>query len=64
MTKIPKPKFNLKAPKIKRETLIFLVYRYRGEKVFYSTQLYIHPKDWDFKQQRPVEQEDREELTM
>lgn len=63
MTKIPKPRFNLKNPKSKSETLIFLVYRYRGKKLLYSTGLTVNPFDWDFKVQRPIEQEGRLDLS-
>ncbi len=62
MAKIPKPRLNLKFPKAKKETLIFLVFRYRGKRLLYSTSLNIHPKDWDFKAQRPIEREGRLEL--
>jgi integrase len=62
MAIIPKPKFNLKAPKSKGETLIFLVFRYRGKRVLYSTGLSISPTDWDFQLQRPIEQERRPDL--
>ena len=62
MAKLPKAKFNLKAPNAKQETLIFLVFRYRGKRVLYSTGFSIHPKDWDFKSQRPIEQEGRPDL--
>ncbi|MEN0005745.1 MAG: tyrosine-type recombinase/integrase [Bacteroidota bacterium] len=62
MQKLPKPRFNLKAPKAKSETLIFLVFRYRGKKLLYSTGLNIHPKDWDDKLQRPIRKERRKDL--
>lgn len=62
MAKIPKPRFNLKTPKSKNETLIFLVYRYRGKKLLYSTGLTVSPTDWDFKVQRPIEKEKRLDL--
>lgn len=64
MSRIPKPKFNLKSPKANGDTLIFLVFRYRGKRLLYSTQLFIHPNDWDSKLQRPIELEDRPELWM
>ena len=62
MQKLPKPRFNLKTPGAQKETLIFMVYRYRGRKLLYSTGLTIHPKDWDFKIQRPVELNRRPDL--
>lgn len=62
MAKLPKPRFNLKAPKSNTETLIFLVFRYRGKKLLYSTGFSIKPGEWDFKSQRPVEQERRPDL--
>lgn len=62
MAKIPQPKFNLKAPNSNRETLIFLIYRYRGKRVLYSTGLSIHPTDWDFESQKPIEKERRLDL--
>ena len=62
MAKIPRPRFNLKKPQAKAETLIYLVYRYRGQKLRYSTQLTILPHEWDFKSQRPLEQERRPDL--
>ncbi|MEL6720266.1 MAG: tyrosine-type recombinase/integrase [Bacteroidota bacterium] len=62
MQKLPKPRFNLKAPNAKNETLIFLVFRYRGKKLLYSTGLNIHPKDWDDKSQRPIRKERRKDL--
>ena len=62
MAKIPKPRFNLKRPRSKTESLIFLIYRYRGQKLRYSTRITISVKDWDFKAQRPIEQERRPDL--
>jgi integrase len=62
MSRIPKPRFNLKAPKAKSETLIFLVFRYRGYRLLYSTSLAIHPKDWNAKTQRPYQLERRPDL--
>ncbi|MCG8328653.1 MAG: Arm DNA-binding domain-containing protein [Chitinophagales bacterium] len=62
MAKIPKPRFNLKAPKSKKETLIFLVFRYRRKRLLYSTGLTINPTEWDFKTQRPIEKEMRPAL--
>jgi site-specific recombinase XerD len=62
MAKLPKPRFNLKAPKSKTETLIFLVFRYRGKRLLYSTSFTILPRDWDFKTQRPIDQERRPDL--
>lgn len=62
MAKLPKPRFNLKAPKAKAETLIFLVFRFRGKKVLYSTGLSLHPTDWNFQLHRPIEKERRPDL--
>lgn len=62
MRKLPKPRFNLKAPNAKKETLIFMIYRYWGKKLLYSTGLNIHPDDWDFNLQRPIERERRSDL--
>ncbi|MEL6929340.1 MAG: tyrosine-type recombinase/integrase [Cyanobacteria bacterium J06600_6] len=62
MAKIPKPRFNLKKPQSKSETLIYLIFRYRGQKLRYSTQLTIRPDEWDFKAQRPIECERRPDL--
>lgn len=62
MAKLPKPRFNLKAPKAKTETLIFLIFRYRGKKLMYSTGFNVLPEEWDFKTQRPIETERRPDL--
>lgn len=62
MAKLPKPKFNLRLPKAKNETLISLIFRYRGQRLVYSTGFSIHPKDWDFKIQRPIQKERRTDL--
>jgi len=62
MAKIPKPRFNLKRPRSKTESLIFLIYRYRGQKLRYSTRTTINVKEWDFKAQRPIEKERRPDL--
>ena len=62
MAKLPKPKFNLRLRNAKTETLISLVLRYRGQRLVYSTGYSIHPKDWDFKTQRPIQQERRPDL--
>lgn len=62
MPRLPKPRFNLKSPKSKSETLIFLVFRYRGHRLLYSTSLAIHPKDWNAKTQRPYQLERRPDL--
>lgn len=62
MAKLPKTKFNLRLPKAKSETLISLVFRYRGQRLVYSTGYSVHPKDWDFKSQRPIQRERRADL--
>ena len=62
MSQLPKTRFNLKSPKAKKETLIFMVFRYRGKKLLYSTGLNILPKEWNFKTQRPFDLERRNDL--
>lgn len=62
MAKLPKPKFNLRLPKAKTATLISLVFRFKGKRLVYSTGYSIHPKDWDFKLQRPIQQKGRSDL--
>ncbi|MEO0727194.1 MAG: phage integrase SAM-like domain-containing protein [Bacteroidota bacterium] len=62
MAKLPIPKFNLRQSKSKTPTLISLVYRYRGQRLVYSTGYSIHPKDWDFGLQRPIGREQRPDL--
>ena len=62
MAKLPKPKFNLRVAKAKTETLISLIFRYRGQRLVYSTGYSIHPKDWDFKTHRPIQQQRRSDL--
>lgn len=62
MAKIPKPRFNLKAPNSPSDTLIFLVFRYRGKKLLYSTEMSVAPCDWDFDTQRPKQLERRFDL--
>ena len=64
MRKLPKPRFTLKSPNSKSETLIFLVLRFRGKKLVYSTGQTIRPKDWDFDAQRPIERTRRKDLWM
>ena len=54
MPRLPQPRFNLKSPKSKSETLIILFFRYRGFRIQYSTSLTILPKEWNFKTQRPI----------
>jgi len=62
MAKIPSVKFNLKVPKSQKETLIFLVFRYRGQRLLYSTGLTILPSEWKFDLQRPIQKERRPDL--
>lgn len=62
MAKLPKPKFYLRLPKADTETLISLMVSYRGKRLVYSTGCSIHPKDWDFKSQRPINQLRRNDL--
>ena len=64
MGKLPKARFNLKSPKSTKETLILLIFRYRGKKLQYSTSLNIHPSDWDKADQRPIIQIRRQDLFM
>lgn len=64
MVKLPTPRFNLRSPNSDSATLIFLVYRYRGKKVLYSTGLNAHPNDWDFNTQRPIDKVKRPDLWM
>ncbi|OQX73741.1 MAG: hypothetical protein B6D64_13505 [Bacteroidetes bacterium 4484_276] len=47
-----KPKFQLKKPKSETETLILLVYRFRNDKLVYSTGEKILPSNWDMETQR------------
>jgi len=62
MSKLPIAKFNLRKPKANNETLISLVYRYRGKRVVYSTGYSILPSEWNFNHQRPFEKENRNDL--
>lgn len=62
MAKLPKPKFYLRIPKGDSETLISLMVSYQGKRLVYSTGCSIHPKDWDFKIQRPINQLKRHDL--
>lgn len=62
MLKLPIVRFNLKKPKSDEETLILLFYRYRGQKLQYSTGLYVLPKDWDAKSNRAYLKENRKDL--
>jgi len=62
MSKIPVPKFNLRKPKSKSETLISLFFRYRGNRLVYSSGCSILPNEWNNELQRPIEKERREDL--
>ena len=62
MSRLPKPRFNLKSPNSKAETLIFMVFRYHGKRLLYSTQLGILPSEWDAHAQRPLPLKHRPEL--
>ena len=62
MAKIPTPKFNLRKRNSIVETLISLVFRYRGKKIVYSTGYSILPSDWNFDTQRPIAKERRSDL--
>lgn len=50
-----KVKFYLKEPKSKTNTLIFLVYRFKGQMLKYSTEEFIEPKLWNPKAMRVKE---------
>ena len=52
MSKLPKPRFNLKSPKSGKETLVLMFFRYRGKKLQYSTGYNIHPSDWNKQENR------------
>lgn len=45
-------KFNLKDPKAKGPTLIYLIFRFHGKRLKYSTGEKINPKYWNFKNNR------------
>ena len=62
MARLPKAKFNLRLPGGKNETLIYIVFRYRGKRLVYSTGYSVFPKDWDPKTQRPILKEGRRDL--
>ena len=46
--------FVLKEPSANKETPIFLLYRFNGERLKYSTTKKIHPKDWNREAQLPI----------
>ena len=62
MAKLPKAKFNLRKPNANSPILISLFFRYRGQRLVYSSGHSVHPSDWDFSQQRPYEKERRNDL--
>ena len=62
MARLPKPKFYLRRPKSKSDTLISLMVSYQGKRLVYSTECSIHPKDWDAKIQRPLIKTNRPDL--
>jgi site-specific recombinase XerD len=62
MARLPKPRFYLRLPKAKTETLISLMVSYQGKRLVYSTSCSIHPQDWDFKVQRPIAKSKRNDL--
>ena len=62
MAKLPQPRFNLRQPKAAKQTLILLIFRFRGKRLVYSTGYSIDPKDWDSKAQRPIQREHRSDL--
>ncbi|MEM9546934.1 MAG: phage integrase SAM-like domain-containing protein [Bacteroidota bacterium] len=64
MNKLPKPRFNLKSPNSEKETLILMIFRYRGKKVQYSTGLNISPSDWNKKDNRAFLKERRSDLIL
>ncbi len=61
MATIPSPRFTFKNPNAER-SLVYLIYRYRGLKFRYSTQITIDTGDWNPKTQRPYELERRPDL--
>ena len=62
MSKLPKARFNLRLPKSKTPTLIYLTYRWKGRRLVYSTQCSVLPADWDAKSQRPIARRNRKDL--
>ena len=62
MAKIPVPRFTLKDVSAKTRSLVYLIYRYRGLKLRYSTQISIALEDWNRKTQRPHAKERRPDL--
>ena len=62
MAKIPVPRFTLKDVNAKTRSLVYLIYRYRGLKLRYSTQISIALEDWNRKTQRPHAKERRPDL--
>lgn len=52
---MPQATFVLKEPNSKKETLIYLLYRFNGAKLKYSTAQKINPKNWNFEKQRVKE---------
>lgn len=62
MGKLPKTRFNLKVPKSENDTLILMFFRYRGNKLQYSTGLNINPKDWNKQDNRAILKEKRSDL--
>lgn len=50
--KTPEPKFLLKEPKSKTETLISMFFRFDNQRLVYSTGEKVNPKDWDAKKQK------------
>lgn len=63
MAKIPVPRFTLKDVNAKTRSLVYLIYRYRGLKLRYSTQISIAMEDWNRKTQRPHAKERRPDLS-
>ena len=62
MAKLPVPKFNLRKRNATTETLISLLFRYRGNRLVHSTGYSILPCEWDFDNHRPIEIEYRADL--
>ena len=62
MATLPNPRFNLRRPNGDSPTLISLIIRFNGNRIVYSTGYSVHPKDWDFKAQRPISKEKRPDL--
>ena len=52
---MPNATFVLKEPNANNDTLVYLLYRYNGQKLKFSTSQKIHPKFWNEEKQRAKE---------